>query len=498
MGTRTSASNGVMTPYRVLIFGIIALFMAMIPACTVMFGVPAGVAVALLPAAAIVILGVLRNPFNGLVLLFVFNYFITYVIALTRVDGLSAVFDMLIMFIFLSVLMNAAAQSGNYNPLHWNGLLVAALIWAAYCSLEVLNPTALTSAWVRARGLSFYMLVISVMTMLVVRGFRDIKTILYVLSILTLVGVGQGIVQQLFGFNALEMRMLRDEMARTHLLATGTRYFSIFASAGIFGAVMGHAAIVFLITGIYTKGWERAWFLLVAALAMYGLIISGTRGAISIPVGGLILFTLLSRKWKLIVPTLSVLVIGYVFLAMTTIGQGNQYIRRMRTVLDPNEPSLVVRRNNQKLFAEYLKDRPFGEGLALSGVDAQHISQRFTTSIPTDSWFVKIWVETGIVGLCLHLAVLLFVVVYGCYILMFRVKNESLRGILSALHCGVFGVLIASYGNQVLGQYPVVLIVYSSMALVFIGPAIDRKLDRQPAETTAKEEGKMISSIGRT
>lgn len=499
MEGRISASNGIINPSRVFLFGIIALFMALIPLCAVVMGLAAGMAVALIPVAVLVVLGILKFPVNGFVLLFILNYFVTFLIALTRVDGLSVVFDLLILFIFLSVMINTAAGSGHYNKLQWNGLIVVSLVWAAYCSLELLNPSALTSAWVRARGLSFYMLVIALMTTLVFRSFKDIKMILFVLSVLTLIGAGQGIVQQIFGFNPLEMRMLRDEMARTHLLTSGTRYFSVFASAGIFGAVMGHAGIVFLIAAIYMKGWQRVYFFVVSAFAFYGLMISGTRGAITVPVGGLVLFVLLSRKWKLIVPTLGVLVVGYVFLAMTTIGQGNQYIRRMRTVLDPNEPSLVVRKNNQKLFGAYLKDKPFGEGLALSGVDAQHISQRYTTSIPTDSWYVKIWVETGIVGLCLHIAILLYVVIYGCYILLFRIRNEKLRGVLSALHCGVFGILIASYGNQVLGQYPVVLIVYSSMALVFLGPRLDRRLNEANEEgvkTDATE--KMILPIRRT
>mgnify|MGYP006910459374 FL=1 len=52
-----------------------------------------------------------------------------------------------------------------------------------------------------------------------------------------------------------------------------------------------------------------------------------------------------------------------------------------------------------------MKYKPFGEGLGLSGDRAgERISKRFTTSIPTDSWYVKIWVETGAVGLTLYLA----------------------------------------------------------------------------------------------
>lgn len=487
-GKTTSVPYSCVSPPRWLVYGLMAASMAVISVSMVRFGLFAGVAVSLLPVSLVVLLCVLRYPIVGFTILFCANYFITLAIRFTGIDGLSVVFDVLILLAFLSLLVNAASGSGKYNKFQVNGLIVAALAWAAYCSLELLNPTAITDVWIRSRGLTFYLLVTAVLTLLVFRSVKDIKMILYVFSVLTLIGAAKGAMQQIFGFDALELRILADEMAHTHLLHSGTRYFSVFASAGIFGAVMGHALTVFSIAAIYMKGWNRAYFLFVAAAALYGLIISGTRGAMAVPVGGLLLFVILSRRVRLIVPAVGALLLAYVFLAHTTIGQGNQYIRRMRTVFDPHEPSLMVRRNNQRLLAEYLKDKPFGEGLGLSGVDAHNVSRRFTTSVPTDSWYVKIWVETGIVGLCIHVAVLLFIIIYGSYIILFRIRNVPLRGILTALHCGVFGILVASYGNQVLGQYPVALIVYTSMGLVFLGPVIDKRLgDNDPGSCDAAQ-----------
>lgn len=473
---------GVAAPYtrfrfsRWMTYGFIAFSMLAISVSLLRFGLPVAVAVSLLPLAILVFLNILRYPIVGFTILFCLNYFVTFLISYTGVDGLSVIFDSLILLTFLSLLLNMAAGSGRYNKLTWNGFIAVALIWMAYCTLELLNASALTGSWIQSRGLTFYMLVAALLTVMVFRDFKDVKMILFVLSVLTLIGVAKGAMQQVIGFDPFERRMLNDGLAQTHLLITGTRYFSIFSSAGIFGAVMGHAMTVFMIAAIYMKGWARTYFLFVGVAAFYGLMISGTRGAIAVPVSGLLLYAILSRRIRLFVPTVSVLAVAYVFLAMTMIGQGNQYIRRMRTVLDPNEPSLVVRKNNQKLFAEYLKDKPFGEGLGLSGVDVKDVPQRFTTSIPTDSWYVKIWVETGIVGLSLYIAILLFIIGYGSYIILFKIRNETLRGVLSALHSGVFGIFVASYGNQVLGQYPVALVVYTSIGLVFMGPLLDKRM----------------------
>lgn len=72
-------------------------------------------------------------------------------------------------------------------------------------------------------------------------------------------------------------------------------------------------------------------------------------------------------------------------------------------------PHISYAKKIKKKLATYLKYKPFGEGLGLSGDGlGVKISTRFTTSIPTDSWYVKIWVETGIVGLILYLSMIFF------------------------------------------------------------------------------------------
>ena len=61
------------------------------------------------------------------------------------------------------------------------------------------------------------------------------------------------------------------------------------------------------------------------------------------------------------------------------------------------------------------------------------MSYRFTTTIPHDSWYVKIWVETGIVGLILYLGFLFISIAHGAWIIMFRIKNKELKGLLTGL-----------------------------------------------------------------
>lgn len=47
----------------------------------------------------------------------------------------------------------------------------------------------------------------------------------------------------------------------------------------------------------------------------------------------------------------------------------------------------------------------------------------------------------------------------GCYLIMFRIKNNELRGILTAIACGIFGMMISAYGNAFFGQFPTGFII---------------------------------------
>ena len=70
----------------------------------------------------------------------------------------------------------------------------------------------------------------------------------------------------------------------------------------------------------------------------------------------------------------------------------------------------------------------------MGGVEARKYGSRLTTLIPHDSFYVKIWMETGIVGLVLFLTIYVSTLLRGCYLIMFRIKNNELRGILNG-HC---------------------------------------------------------------
>lgn len=422
-----------------------------------------------------------KHPIVLFYIIFTFNYFLLGITRYADISGVSFFMDILMATLLVLVLIHSAL----FNTIDWkpaiNLLTIGSFIWMIYCILEVINPSSYFSAWVLSRGLIINGFLISLLVSLLCTQYKTIRILFFLLSIFTLIATFKAIIQKYLGFDMYEAKWLNDGGAKTHLISSGTRYFSFFTDAGNFGSNMGCAGVIFAIATIYTRNkMLKIYYVFIAIVSIYAMFLSGTRGAMIVPLGGLALYTIVSKNIKALITGSVILVFVYIFFAFTSIGQSDPMIRRMRTAFSPTEDgSFNVRRDNQKQLATYLKNKPFGEGLGLSGVENQKISMRFTTSIPHDSYYVKLWVETGIVGIVLHLGILMLVIIRCSWILMFKVKDPELKGMLSGLLCGIFGMFLSAYGNAFWGQYPTNIIVYTGLSLVLKGEYFDKERMKQ-------------------
>jgi energy-converting hydrogenase Eha subunit C len=95
-----------------------------------------------------------------------------------------------------------------------------------------------------------------------------------------------------------------------------------------------------------------------------------------------------------------------------------------------------------------------------------------------------IWAEQGIVGLMLHLFILFYVVIKSSIKIMYRIRDPILKIKMAALTSGMVGVMVASYGNAVLGSLPTGALIYISMALMLNPEKFDLPLpDSEQVET---------------
>lgn len=468
---------------RLVVWALLAAGVAVLALAFTQYGILAGLAVAAIPAALCILWVTLRDPALAMLGLFVVNYFI---MALTRYAHdmpFGVILDALIFYNILLITLQALVRRTEWKRAG-SGLTVVAAIWMAYCILEVVNPESVSvSGWFSSvRSIAFYFFFIVVLTQLTMTEYKYLKYMLVVWSVLTLIAVAKACMQKFFGFNAAENYWLFVLGGRsTHIIHSGVRYFSFFSDAANFGGSMGLSMVVFSIAALYYRNsWMKLYLLFVAAAACYGMLISGTRSALAVPFVGYSAFIMMSRNIKMIATGIVLVFAAFVFLKFTTIGQGNAIVRRARSAFNTADPSFQVRLENQARLRKLMADKPFGAGLGHGGGKAKTFAPNAALSqIPTDSWFVMIWVETGVVGILLHIGILLYILGHGAWLVVFKLRNVQLRGITAALTAGISGIVVMAYANEILGQMPTGAILYMCMGFIFLAPRFDRELARK-------------------
>lgn len=434
------------------------------------------VMVAAAPLIVYLVIRLLEYPLLSFFCVIVMNYFI---MGLTRyVPGLQGgvVMDVLLFFTLFSLLLRSRDHSVDWSGAR-NPLTVLTGIWFLYCIFLVFNPVGDQKNWVAGvRGLAVYIFLFPLFTAILLNRYKYLKIFLFIWSILTLLAVIKALIQKFIGFDSVENYWLFVEGARrTHVIYSGVRYFSFFTDAASFGTSMGLSMVVFAIVGLYAQNTPlRIYYWLVALLACYAMFISGTRAAIAVPFVGFAFFVFLSKQWKVIIPGILLILCVFVFFRYTYIGHGNAEIRRMRTAFNPTEDaSFLVRKANQAKMWDFMKDHPFGIGV---GMAKRAEPGDYMYQLPTDTSLVYIWVETGTVGLVFFLLIYLMVLGRGLYDVWFRIRNQHLKALLSALLAGLVGMLVSAYGNETLLQFPNGPIVYAMMAFVFLGRKYDNEI----------------------
>ncbi len=438
---------------------------------------------------AIVLLGlILAKPIVGFTTLLFANYFAMGVARYIK-GPLGLSIDILLVLTWTALFFSQFNNKVEWKK-GWNSLTVAAIIWFVYALVQLFNPEVVSQiAWFYAmRGVSLYFVLIVPLTFILLDNKKYLDKFLILWAWFTAIGVIKGTMQYIIGPDPWEQYWLDTIGGKTHLLSQGLRVFSFFTDSATYGGSMGFSGVVFSIVALSTKVRKtKIFYATITIIAFYGMLISGTRGAIAVPFAGFALYSVLSKKIKLIIIGGILIISVFSFLRFTTIGESVYVIRRFRGGLDPNNASLLVRKENQKLIGEYLSSRPFGGGIGSAGNwGLRFTPSTFLAKTPTDSWYVQIWAEQGIVGITLHLGILIFILLKCSFIIMFRLKEPELKGRAIAMCSGMFGIMAASYGSSALGQVPNGLIVYMSMAFIFMMPKWEQDDNRKKSLSREK------------
>lgn len=350
-----------------------------------------------------------------------------------------------------------------------NPIAIVLVIWLFFTFVEIINPLAPSKiAWVYAnRGLSFYPLLFVILTPYLLRTERQINWLLILWGGMAVLGTFWGMKQLFLGVSDTERVWLNAGAASTHILFGKLRVFSYFSDAAQFGASQAHTAIVFGIIALYQSKIKYRWlYLTVAGLSLYGMLISGTRGALAILAVGGFTYFMMTKNFRVVIAGILCAALSFGFLKYTTILQSNYQINRLRSALDTNDPSLQVRFEREALLEKYLADKPIGGGIGSAGYWGKRFSPgTFLAELGTDGHYTRIWMETGKIGLYLYYLMLTVIIFYlGRLLWRMRVSLQKQR--LIAFYSGFIGICVASYTNGLLTQLPTGPLVFIGLALI--------------------------------
>jgi hypothetical protein len=434
-----------------------------------------GSLVAFLPVLVGLIALIISNPYYGLMFYIHYSFFFIGVNRYVVGIPLGLTVDAVLFLTTLSMIFRI--HKDNVKKLN-NGLLITTAIWFIYTLGEAFNPEADNIiAWVyAARGVSFYAIQTVPLTLLLFDKKEHLDGFIKIIIIWGVFGAVWGWKQVNIGLDPFEQGWLEAGGKITHVLAGQLRAFSFFSDAGQFGVVMAYVAYISLILsfGPY-KTSQKFLYFVAFFVCLIGMGTSGSRGPVFVIFFGVITYLLLIRNYRILIPGIFMILVIFSFLKFTFIGNSNYQVYRIRTALDPKEASLLVRLSNQEKLREYLKERPFGSGIGTTDSwAARYYPNSYLVNLPTDSWFVKIWVENGVIGLSVYALSLALVVVMGVVQLR-KVKNTDSRQKLIALYGGFLGIVTASFGNPVFGQAPLGALMYISMTMLTVAEIYDHK-----------------------
>ncbi|MDF7821633.1 O-antigen ligase family protein [Runella sp. MFBS21] len=411
---------------------------------------------ALIPIGLIVVGAIFRNPKLGLLTYIQLSYLVN---ALARFLPFSLPYGLIIDGVLGLTLLSLVV---NAKSLKWERIqhptFYLVLMWFVYNVLEIANPESpYRAAWFyHARQFSIHWIMVCCIILVLDITRKDIVNLLKTWMIWSIFAALWAFKQQYISLTNAEIEWLNAGGAKTHILFGHLRSFSFYTDASQFGAEMAGLTLVCLIFMFEEKTWKaKIPYLILAFFYFWGFAVSGTRSALFIMLAGYPFYLFIKRDFNKILLGMCVAIPMMIILLFTNIGNTNYQIYRIRTALRPMEdPSFLLRLENQQKLSNYLRHLPFGAGIGSAGdTGARFSPHHFASQTPPDSWFVQVWIETGVVGLYVYIGMLLGIIAVGVH-RIWNLQDPWLIKIMCALLAEFVGVVVMGYSNPVMGQFP--------------------------------------------
>lgn len=349
-----------------------------------------------------------------------------------------------------------------------NKISIMIFIWMLYNVLQAANPSAESFlAYLYTVRSYAGLMTIYFLLMYSIRSVGFMTRIIKLWIVLMTLVMLYGYYQEFVGLQAFEIKWITEDPGRYALLfqAGKFRIFSFFSDPLAYGFSMAFTSLLcFVLSGGPYKRYRKNILKVLGALFLYAMLFSGTRGAYVLPIAGLIFYVVMVQSKKLLVICF---LTGVLCIIVLNIPSSDPNIIRLQSAFHPGEDaSYQVRVRNQAFIQPYIQSHPLGGGLGSVGEWGKKFSPwTALANFPPDSGYVRIATELGWAGLLLFCSLLFIIFKEGIKDFV-RLKDPRLKNYSLAMMTVLFSLVIANFPQEAIGQYPVSILFFVSIAIV--------------------------------
>jgi putative inorganic carbon (hco3(-)) transporter len=342
------------------------------------------------------------------------------------------------------------------------------LIWVYYNLFQVLNPAAESKmAWLfTVRSLA----ILNLLYFIACYAFTSldrIKQMLHIIIGLALFTAIYGLKQEFMGMTSFEKSWLYADPERFQLFFQWgrMRVFSILSDAMTFGIMMAYMGIFcFIYATAPMKQTSRAFLVFSGIIMFWVSAYSGTRTCFALIPLGFVFYALMTMSRNVAIASGIFILLGAGLMLKST---GNAVIYRIQSSFKPTEDASVqIRYFNQQRIRPHIYSHPIGFGLGSTGLWARRFTpDSFLAKFAHDSYYVRLAVEEGWIGLALYMFFLFTVLKRALYFYL-RTKDPTIKTLYLAIMTSLFMLAVANYPQEAIVQLPTSLVVYVFFAAI--------------------------------
>lgn len=439
---------------------------------TIKFGFLAGMGIVVAVVAVPLAVSALWNTGIGLYIMLLFAFFISIPNRLAEGIPMGIALDVMILVMLVGLLYRCTV-SRDWSSFD-TPVSVAVFLWAAMNLVELVNP------WAGSRVAWFYVIRPAVGYMMVffltssyLNTRRKLFGMVAAIFFLSFISAVWGIWQATVGYFAWEYQYVFSHDL-VHLVFNYGRWRAIgsIGSPAQFGILMGVISMLCLPLLVAVRAvWVRVLLLVVSGTTLIAMVYSGTRSAfIIIPVFYL-MWVLLARQRAMYA---SLVVAAVAFFALATMPSNNYHIQRIQSVFKASEDkSYQTRARNRQMIFPWILAHPIGGGLGSTGVWGQRFTPgTFLALFAPDSGLIRVAVELGWVGLLFFLWLYAKIIWEGIRKSR-HVQDAGLKAVATGIIAVVPPLLIVEWGQEVIGVFPMSILFWMLIAILFRAIALD-------------------------